>query len=258
MRSRSGSSVGHLRSGLQDCYLVPDLKSRRTFPTVVHCFQPMAAWTEVVADRPEGRQKALGLASGLKALHRPLAFAGGLMGVFGAIVEVTALPMFHTRQQLTLGRTITGQIVGDDHSRHVGAALQQLAEERLGGRFVAAALDQDVEHVAVLIDGPPAVVSFAIDREKHFIEVPCVAGLRTPAAQLVRIGLAEFVTPLTDRFLRYKDATSEEEFFDIAKAERKAMVQPDGVGDDFLREAKTLVGHGGSCLIHAPSIAYSG
>jgi hypothetical protein len=36
------------------------------------------------------------------------------------------------------------------------------------------------------------------------------------------------------------------------------MVQPDGVGDDFLREAKTLVGHGGSCLIHAPSIAYSG
>lgn len=81
----------------------------------------------------------------------------------------------------------------------------------------------------MLIDDPPEVVPFAIDREKDFIEVLLVAGMRTSAAQPVRIGLPEFVTPLADRFGGYGYTASKEEFFDIAKAEREAMVQPDGV-----------------------------
>ena len=72
-------------------------------PTLIHCFQSMTAWIEVVADWPEGRQKALGLAGGLKALHNSLTFAGRLMGVFSAVVEVPRVPMFHTRQHFALG-----------------------------------------------------------------------------------------------------------------------------------------------------------
>jgi hypothetical protein len=53
---------------------------------------------------------------------------------------------------------------------------------------------------------------------------------------LVRVGLPEFATPLANRFVGYVDPTGEEQLFDITKAEGEAMVQPNSVRDDFLRE----------------------
>ena len=50
---------------------------------------------------------------------------------------------------------IAAKFVGDDHARHILAAFEQLAEELLGSRFVASALHQNIEHVAILIHGPP-------------------------------------------------------------------------------------------------------
>jgi hypothetical protein len=59
-------------------------------------------------------------------------------------------------------------------------SLQELPEELPGCSLVAPGLHQDVEHVAVLIDRPPQIVPFAVDIEKDFIEVPCVARPTTP------------------------------------------------------------------------------
>ncbi len=105
----------------------------------------MPPWTEVLTDRAEGRQEALGLAGRLETLHGMLTVARGLVRVFGAIVEIAAPAMLHARQHLTLGRPITGQLVRDEHAWDIGAALEQLAEELLRGRLIPPALDQDIQ-----------------------------------------------------------------------------------------------------------------
>jgi hypothetical protein len=43
-------------------------------------------------------------------------------------------------------------MVGDDASRGVPQAFEQLAKEHLGGNLVPPALHQDVEDVAILIE----------------------------------------------------------------------------------------------------------
>jgi hypothetical protein len=47
------------------------------------------------------------------------------------VVEIAMLAMFHPREQLPLGRAGALQLIGDEHPRHGGQALEQLAEELL-------------------------------------------------------------------------------------------------------------------------------
>ena len=54
--------------------------------------------------------------------------------------------------------------------------------EPLGSSLVASALNEDVQHVAVLIYRTPQVINAAVNRDEDFIEVSPVAGARTPAA----------------------------------------------------------------------------
>jgi hypothetical protein len=69
--------------------------------------------------------------------------------------------------------------------------------------FVPAALDEDIEHVTVLIAGKPQIMPFTIDRKKHPIQMPFVTRSRTPATQLIGICLPKLPAPLPDRFVRH-------------------------------------------------------
>ena len=88
--------------------------------------------------------------------------------------------MGHRRQKLAVSDLIAGQLVGDNHPRHVSQALEQLTEKPLGRHRVAARLHQDVEHVAVLVDRAPQVMGGGVDRHEDLVEVPFVAGAGSP------------------------------------------------------------------------------
>ena len=64
-----------------------------------------------------------------------------------AVVEIPALPMLNTRQDLAFGGTIGSKFVSHDGSGHVAQTLQQLAEEALRCLLVAMTLNQYIEHV---------------------------------------------------------------------------------------------------------------
>jgi hypothetical protein len=87
-----------------------------------------------------------------------------LVGVFGTIVQIAVVLMFHTGQCHALGGAVALELVGDDHPWYVGQALEQLPEEFLSRMLVPPILDQNIEDMAILIDGPPEVVSLATDR----------------------------------------------------------------------------------------------
>lgn len=122
-------------------------------------------------DETIGGEETLGLSRGLEPLQvsLPLPLPGGLVGVLRSIIERPVLAMFHSRQELALGGTVTLQLIGDDHTRDVGQPFEPLAENLLGRPRFPPALDQDIQDVPVLITRPPEIVMLALDRQKHLI-----------------------------------------------------------------------------------------
>jgi hypothetical protein len=118
-----------------------------------------------------------------------------------------------------------------------------------------AALHQDIQSTAVLIHGPPEIMTFAIDGEIDLVKMPFVPGPGAPAAELIGRRLAKFATPFPHRFVRDNDATGKQQFSDIPVAKAEAEVQPDTVADDLGRETVVLITVRGECA-HTPSMAH--
>ena len=119
--------------------------------------------------------------------------------------------------------------------------LQQPHEQAARRALVAAALQDLVEHRAVLIHGAPQPIDPAANDDAHLVEVPDVARTRRPPAQLVGEGRAELHAPPAHGLIGHVDAPLEQHLLDHAQAEREAGVEPDGVGDDVAREAMPAV-----------------
>jgi hypothetical protein len=73
--------------------------------------------------------------------------------------------------------------------------------------------------------------------DDDLIEMPLVSGRRKTPADLVRETLAELQRPLAHGLMTDLDAPGGEHFLDHAQAQQKSEVQPDGMADDFSREA---------------------
>jgi hypothetical protein len=186
-----------LGSQSRGCDFLPEVKSVLHFLTINRRGEAMPARTKMLRDGTIGREEPLGVTRRLEPLHASLALTGRLGGVLRPIVQIAMLAMCHPWQELALSSTIALQLIGNDNTRYVGSSLEQLAEELLRGLLVPATLHQDIQHVPVLIYGPPQIVMLALDRQTHFVHLPLVAGPRTAATQLVGIVLTTFATPLS-------------------------------------------------------------
>ncbi len=71
--------------------------------------------------------------------------------------------------------TVTSQLVGNETKKFSSLTLNEFPKESSRRTPVTTRLDEDVEHIAVLVDGAPEVLSLAVDRDEHFVQVPCVA-----------------------------------------------------------------------------------
>jgi hypothetical protein len=87
-------------------------------------------------------------------------------------------------------------------------------------------LDQDVEDVAVLIDGPPQILPTAVDRQEHLVEMPPVAGSGLAAAQPAGLFPPELGTPPPDRLITHRDTAYQHPLLDLTKAQREAVIPP--------------------------------
>jgi hypothetical protein len=163
------------------------------------------------------------------------------VGVLGAIIEITVLPVLDAGQQLPLGGTLALQVVGDHDVRDVLTPCEELAEERLCRGLISPPLHHDVQDVPLLIHGPPKILPPLIDGEEHRIKVPFVAWLRPSVSELIGVLLAKCPAPLADSFIRHDDASCTEQLFDVSIAEAETEIQPDAVADDLRREAMVLI-----------------
>ena len=91
----------------------------------------MATRTEMLADRSECGQEALGMAGRLEASHRSFSLARWLMRILRTVIQPFVLPVLNTHQDLPLRCAIAGKLVRDEHTGHILAAFQKFAEEFL-------------------------------------------------------------------------------------------------------------------------------
>ena len=171
------------------------------------------------------RQKPLSMARRFKPLHAIFALPRGPMRVLTAVVEIATLAVFDPGQDLALRRAVALQLIRDDDPRYIPQALEQLAQELLRRLLIAPALDQDIEDVVVLIDGAPQVMAFAINRQKHFVQVPFVAWLGASTLQPIRVVLPKFQTPLADGFMGDVDTAFAQQFLHVAVAQGEAIIE---------------------------------
>jgi hypothetical protein len=118
-------------------------------------------------------------------------------------------------------------------------AAQQSSKEPFRGEPITARLNQNVDHVAVLIHGTPQILLLAVDSNEDFVQVPNIAEAALTPLQSSGIVRTELLTPESNRFIKDDDSTFSEKILDISEAQAEMMVNPDGIADDFWRKAIT-------------------
>jgi hypothetical protein len=109
--------------------------------------------------------------------------------------------------------------------------FEELAEDLLRGVLGPPPLHEHIEDAAVLVNGPPQGMAFAMHGEEDLVQGPFVTRPGAPVTQVVGILLAALAAPLADGFVGHADPTDEHEFLSIIVPERKAEIEPDGVAE---------------------------
>ena len=114
-----------------------------------------------------------------------------------------------------MGNPITSRLVGDEPQWLFSRTLQESLKESLCGRPVPPRLHQDVDDVAVLIDGTPEVLQWAVDSDEHFVQIPRIAEPALASLESPGIRGAEFDRPLSDRLVHHDHSAFGEQILDI-------------------------------------------
>ena len=123
----------------------------------------MALKVEGVVDGSVHAEEPLGGLSRLEPLHHALSSSHRLMRILGAIVLPEPLFMRAGQPQTPERRGVGMQLVGHQQLRDEALLLEQLAHQPQRCSGIAPALNQHVEDLALVIDGPPQVHPFAGD-----------------------------------------------------------------------------------------------
>ena len=78
------------------------------------------------------------------------------------IVRVAFRVVIHGRHDVSVGGAVAPQLIRHQLPRIAPLPLQKLAKEPLRGTGVAASLNQDFDHVSVLVNGSPQVAPLAL------------------------------------------------------------------------------------------------
>jgi hypothetical protein len=84
----------------------------------------------------------------------PLALPDRLVGDFSPLVRVAGSVVNHGRHDDAVRGAVAPEAIGDEAARDTAAPLEQLAKEPRGGVAIPAGLEQDVDDLAILVDGP--------------------------------------------------------------------------------------------------------
>lgn len=196
---------------------------------------------EAVVDGGVGGEEPLGLALRLEPLHFPLPPPDRQVRVLGAIVGAhAAWPVTVGEAKIPRGGAVRCQLVRGEGIGVDALALQELAQQFQRRMLVAAALNQHVQHLSLVIDGAPEEQPPPANANHHLIEMPSARWGRPTPAQVGREQRTELQRPTPDRLIADVDPALRQQLLHVPEAQGEAKVQPNRVADHFGREAVTF------------------
>ena len=114
------------------------------------------------------------------------------------------------------GSAVGAQLVGRHPGRREALFTEQFAHQLDGGRPVSTTLDQDLEDLALMVDGTPQIHELAGDPDDHFVEMPAIARSRTAPSQAPSDRRSEFEPPTANAFVGEIEATLGKQLLHIA------------------------------------------
>ena len=187
-------------------HLTPDAEGTGAQQAMVNGSQEVTTDTKQIQHDAVHQQKPLRVRGRGEPPHLSLALAGRLVGDFGAIVGVLVRTVKHRRHDRAMRCRVATQLVRDQLARLPALSIQQLMKEARGRPAIALRLNQDVDHIAVLVDRPPEIVLPALHRDEQFVQIPDVAHAPPPLPEPPGVGGAEGLTPVSDGLVRDPDA----------------------------------------------------
>jgi hypothetical protein len=112
---------------------------------------------------------------------------------------------------------------------------------------------EDIDEVAVLIDGAPQVPTLALDLHDHLVEEPPIAAWSLAFLDTPGVLGAESFAPLSNRFIGNAYPTFSQEIFDISKTQGEPVIQPNGMRDDVGRNSVSAIT---GCFSHGRIFGY--
>ena len=155
------------------------------------------------------------------------------MGDFCPVVLISTGAMDHGREDVPMCSQITPKLVDNQLPGCLSLMFQGSTKEAFSGSTISTLGNQNIDHVSILIDGPPKIEALTLDGDEEFIDVPDVAESSPFPTQSSGVGRSEFLTPVSDRFVGDKDSSLSKQVFYVSKAQGEPMVQLDSVTDDF-------------------------
>ena len=138
---------------------------------------------EQVQDYSMNGEEALRLSWRFEPAHLPLSLSCRLMRDLRSVIGVLPRVVDNGRHGGAMSGAIARQLVRDQPVGRTLLPLQQLAEEATGRVSIPTWLHEDVDHVAVLVDGPPKILTLALDSHEELVKVPGVAQTTLPPSQ---------------------------------------------------------------------------
>jgi hypothetical protein len=182
---------------------------------------------------------------------RVLSLSGRLMGHFRPIVLVARGAVNNRGHDGSVSRRVTAKLVGDQAPWLTALPFNSLRKKRLAAR-ITPGLDEDVDHITVLVDGPPEILLPTLDVHEQFVQVPGVAQPSTPASKHPGVLGTEGLTPLPNGLVGHGDTPLGQEILGISEAQTETVVQPDGMTDD--RRWKSVSVVAGPKARHRPTL----
>ena len=83
--------------------------------------------------------------------------------------------MDRVRHHLAMRGSVTSEFVGDKPPRRSALLLEKPAKEPGRGCLVPPFLDQDIQYLPILINGPKQIMLLSVDPNKDCIDKPLIA-----------------------------------------------------------------------------------
>ena len=147
-------------------------------------------------------QESLRLARRFELPHLPLSLPRRLVRDLDPVVCVLPGAMDDRGHDLAMRSGVASQLVGEELPGHPALPFQQLPKEAFGGFPITAWLNEDVEHVTVLVHRTPEILPLSLDGDEDLVQVPDIAEAPLALLESSRVLGSKSESPKSDRFIR--------------------------------------------------------